>query len=143
MFRNQLGDLDTLANRTWPSKPELHTAIAQARAATQSFADWLTLQAASKTGPSGLGRKAYSWSQRHVHLVPMTWDEEVVLLQRELARAHASLQLEEHRNRHLPPLLVINSPEDYERRAAQSVTKYMAFCATAKSCTCKTIWRQP
>ncbi len=127
VFRNQLGDLDALSNRTGPSAPKLQTAIAQARAATQSFADWLTQQGASKTGPSGLGREAYSWSQRHVHLVPMSWEEEVALLQRELARAHASLRLEEHRNRHLPPLLVINSPEDYERRAAQSVAKYMAF----------------
>ena len=127
VFRNQLGDLDALAATTAPATPELQVSIGQARAATLAFADWLTLQGAGKTGPSGLGREAYSWSQRHVHLVPMTWDEEVALLERELARAQASLRLEEHRNRHLPPLVVINSPEDYERRAAQSVAKYMAF----------------
>ena len=127
VFRNQLGDLDALAARTAPAMTELQTAIGQARDATLVFADWLTLQGAGKTGPSGLGQEAYSWSQRHVHLVPMSWDEEVALLQRELARAQASLRLEEHRNRHLPPLVVINSPEDYERRAAQSVAKYMAF----------------
>ena len=127
VFHNQLGDLDALEAKTAPATPELDAAIEQARAATLAFAHWLTLQGAGKTGPSGLGREAYSWSQRHVHLVPMTWDEEVALLERELARAQASLKLEEHRNRHLPPLVVINSPEDYERRAAQSVAKYMAF----------------
>lgn len=127
VFQNQLGDLDALAVRTADSTPELQGAIAQAQAATRSFADWLALTGASKTGPSGLGREAYSWSQRHVHLVPMSWHDEVALLKRELARAQASLRLEEHRNRHLPPLTVINSPEDYERRAAQSVAKYMAF----------------
>jgi hypothetical protein len=127
VFRNQLGDLDALAARTSPGAHEMQAAIGQARAATLAFADWLTLQGAGKTGPSGLGREAYSWSQRHVHLVPLTWNEEVALLQRELARAQASLRLEEHRNRHLPPLVVINSPEDYERRAAQSVEKYMSF----------------
>ena len=39
-----------------------------------------------------------------MHLVPLTWDEEVTLLKRELARAHASLKLEEERNRGLPEL---------------------------------------
>jgi len=33
--------------------------------------------------------------------VPLTWDEEVVLLRRELERAQAALKLEEHNNRKL------------------------------------------
>ena len=49
------------------------------------------------------------------------------LLKRELARAHASLRLEEQRNRGLPPLPVIASPEEYQRRANEAVTKYMKF----------------
>ena len=127
VFRNQAGDLDALAAQSGTSTPGLQDAIEQAKAATLAFADWLAVQGAGKSGPSGLGREAYSWSQRHVHLVPMSWEAEVALLQRELARAHASLRLEEHRNRHLPPLAVIDSPEDYERRAKDSVAKYMAF----------------
>ena len=57
----------------------------------------------------------------------MTWEEEVVLLKRELARAHSSLRLEEQRNRGLPPLTAAATPEEYTARANAAVTKYMAF----------------
>jgi hypothetical protein len=40
----------------------------------------------------------------------MSWEEAVNLLERELARAHASLRLEEHRNRGLSQLSVAASP---------------------------------
>ncbi len=51
-----------------------------------------------------------------MHLVPMTWEDEVALLQRELARAHASLRLEEQRNRGLPQLGPIANAAEYQRR---------------------------
>ena len=35
---------------------------------------------------------------------PNNWNEEVVLLRRELERAQSTLRLEEHHNRNLPPL---------------------------------------
>ena len=63
-----------------------------------AFVAWLEAQAPSKTGPSGIGKENYTWSLQNVHLVPMTWEDEVGLLKRELARAHASLKLEEERN---------------------------------------------
>jgi hypothetical protein len=59
----------------------------------------------------------------------MTWDDEVVLLKRELSRAHASLRMEEQRNRGLPPMTAIATPEEFERRGQQAVTKFMAFLA--------------
>jgi hypothetical protein len=88
---------------------------------------WLEEQAPARKGPSGIGRENYSWSLRNVHLVPMTWEEEVDLLKRELARSHASLKLEEERNRGLPQLAVIESPVEYERRANDAVTRFLAF----------------
>ena len=57
----------------------------------------------------------------------MTWDDEVMLLKRELARAHASLKLEEQRNRALPQLTAASSPEEWDRRANAAVTKYLAW----------------
>ena len=47
--------------------------------------------------------------------MPLTWEDEVMLLKRELARAHTSLKLEEQRNRGLPPLPAISSAEEYQR----------------------------
>jgi len=126
-MREQMGDLAALADRVAGAPPALTSAIEAARRATADFVAWLDQQAPSKTGPSGIGKADYSWSLRNVHLVPMTWDDEVVLLKRELARAHASLRLEEQRNTGLPPLVAASTPEEYERRAGDAVTKYIAF----------------
>lgn len=119
----QVADLDALEKRA----PNLKDAIHAARAATTEFVTWLERQAPAKTGTSGIGKEHYTWSLRNVQLVPMTWDDEVALLKRELARAHASLKLEEQRNRGLPPLTAATNAEEYRRRARAAVAKYMAF----------------
>jgi hypothetical protein len=106
---------------------ELEKAVGAAQQATSSFTTWLEEQAPSKTGPSGIGKKNYTWYLRNVHYVPLSWEEEVTLLRRELDRAWASLRLEEHRNRNLPPLVSIESEEEYDRRANESVTNYIRF----------------
>ena len=57
----------------------------------------------------------------------MTWDQEVDLLKRELARAHASLKLEEARNAGLPELAAIQSPEEFQKRGNEAITRYIDF----------------
>jgi len=109
------------------SNAELTAALTTAQEATSSFAAWLEEKAPSKTGPSGIGKENYTWYLRNVHYVPLSWEEEVTLLKRELDRAWASLRLEEHRNRNVPPLVSIESEEEYDRRANESVTKYIKF----------------
>ena len=126
-LRKQVTDLEALEQKTANAGPELERAIRDAHQATVDFVAWLDQQAPSKTGPSGIGREAYTWSLRNVHLVPMTWEDEVTLLKRELARAHASLRLEEQRNRGLPELKPVTSPEEYQQRSNAAITKYMAF----------------
>jgi hypothetical protein len=126
-MRGQLDSLDALAKKTSGSGKALQDAIRAARAATGRFVAWLDGQAPSKTGPSGIGKDHYTWSLQNVHLVPMTWEEEVDLLKRELARSHAALKLEEARNQGLPALPVIETPEEYERRANDAVTRFIEF----------------
>ena len=123
----QVRDLEALETRVTGASADLIGAIRGARAATSEFVAWLDTQAPSRTGPSGIGKEAYTWNLQNVHLVPMTWDDEVALLKRELARAHAALKLEEHRNRHLPPLTAASDADDYRRRAEASAAKYMAW----------------
>ena len=125
--RGQVEALDALAKQTVASGKDLRRAVRAAREAGAQFVAWLEEQAPSKTGPSGIGKEAYTWSLRNVHLVPMSWEEEVDLLKRELARSHAALNLEEERNRDLPQLPVISNPEEYERRANHAVTRFIAF----------------
>ena len=126
-LRQQVNILEDLAGRTENASEELESALSDAHAATLFFVGWLERELPSKTEPSGIGRENYTWYLQNVHLVPMTWEDEVRLLKRELDRAHASLRLEEHRNRNLPPLEAIADEEEYERRSNESVSKYLAF----------------
>lgn len=126
-MRQQAQDLAGLGRKVANGGAALRRAVRAAQQATQEFVAWLEQEAPSKTGPSGIGKEHYTWSLRHVHLVPMSWEDEVMLLKRELARAHASLRLEEQRNRALPPLPPIASEADYERRGNEAITRYVKF----------------
>ena len=107
--------------------PQLKGAIDKAVSSTSALTRWLEQQAKLKTGPSGISKELYSWYLNNVHLVPLSWQDEVRLLQRELDRAWSSLKLEEHRNRHLPPMISAESPEEYNKLAEQSVQSFMRF----------------
>jgi hypothetical protein len=126
-MQQQARSLAELAEKTSQSGPGLRDAITAASRATGEFVAWLQAQAPSKSGPSGVGREAYDWSLRNVHLVPLTWDQEVMLLKSELARAQTMLRLEEQRNRGLPELVPSNDAAGHARRANAAVSKYMAF----------------
>lgn len=107
---------------------ELAKTIQTCIASTDHFVTWLEKEAKTKTGPSGIGKENYTWYQQNVHLVPLSWDDEVMLLKRELARAWSALKLEEHANRKLPELVAIDSPEAYDalaKRAAQSLLNFL------------------
>lgn len=106
---------------------ELVKFIHDAIASTEDLAAWLKEQAPSKTGPSGIGKDNYTWYMQNVHLVPLTWEDEVMILKRELARAWASLKLEEHRNRELPELIPADSPAAYDAMAERSAQSLMKF----------------
>jgi hypothetical protein len=126
-MKQQVADLDALAKSTTAAGPDLKRAIQAATTATTEFVTWLGQQAPSKTGPSGIGKADYTWNLKNVHLVPMTWDDEVTLLKRELARAHSSLKLEEEHNRGLPALTAVANDAEYQQRSNAAITKYMAF----------------
>ncbi|MEP2511264.1 MAG: hypothetical protein ABJH72_17980 [Reichenbachiella sp.] len=106
---------------------ELTSTIQVAIKSTDELVTWLNSEANSKTGPSGIGKENYTWYLQNVHLVPLTWEDEVMLLKRELARAWSSLKLEEHRNRSLPQLTDADSPESFDRLADAGAKSLMRF----------------
>ena len=126
-FERQSSDLAAFGERAAGAGAELAAAVEAARSASDSFRAWLEEQAPNKTGPSGIGADEYTWWMRHVNLVSYSWEEQVTLMRRELARSHASLRLAENRNRDLPPLERIASPEEYDRRLDESVDRYLEF----------------
>ncbi len=126
-IREQSGDLQQFATRLGDQAGPLRAHVKEARRATDDFAAWLEAQAPGKRGPSGVGVEHYDWYLKHVHLVPYTWREELVLMERELGRAHMFLALEEQRNRALPTQAPIDAPDEHASRFSAAVSEYMAF----------------
>jgi uncharacterized protein DUF885 len=124
------------------ASPALLADVRRAKAATDSFSTWLASRIPSKTGPSGIGVTNYDWYLKNIQLVPYTWQEEVRLMERELARARSSLALAEQRNRNLPPLAAVASAEEHTRRFAAAVDEYMAFLRDRNILTVKP-WMGP
>ncbi len=115
------------ANEAVTNDAELVAVIDDAIASTNDLVSWLQAESESKTGPSGIGKDNYTWYLQNVHLVPLTWEDEVMILKRELARAWASLKLEEYRNRNLPELVAADSPEAYDKMADASAKSLINF----------------
>jgi len=126
-IRSQSRALEALAEREQDSHPDLAKAALGARNASEDFADWIAERSDTKKGISGVGKENYTWNLRNVHLLPYTWEDQVLLMQRELDRAHSALRLEEHRNRDLPRLTKIQIAEEYDRKFNAAVDEYVAF----------------
>ncbi|WP_373400482.1 hypothetical protein V8V91_13175 [Algoriphagus halophilus] len=124
----QVIDLDNILKLEGVSdQPELVIAINEAKIATQDLVTWLEKEALTKTGESGIGKENYTWYLQNVHLVPLTWEDEVMILKRELARAWSSLKLEEYRNAGLPEMKDASSPEEFDLMAEASVQSILKF----------------
>ncbi|GLR48144.1 hypothetical protein GCM10007925_18570 [Sphingomonas astaxanthinifaciens DSM 22298] len=95
----------------------LKAAVRNARLASESFAAWVKAEAPRRVGPSGVGKDNYNWYLKNVLLSPYDYDQQVVILQRELDRSLASLRIEEARNRAAPPIPELSDPAAYRRMA--------------------------
>lgn len=128
-IKTQSEDLATILQKQGANEhSDLVAAVNAAIQSTDELASWLEKEAASKTGSSGIGKENYTWYLQNVHLVPMTWEDEVLLLKRELVRAWTGLKLEEHRNRKLPLLTPAETPEAFAaltERAAKSLMNFL------------------
>ena len=116
--------------------------INEAIESTENFLDWLKTESLKKDGPSGIGKENYTWYQQNVHLVPLTWDDEVMILKRELARAWVSLKLEEHKNRNLPNLVPASNPEEYDFIANQASKEFLNFLDKEEIIDVKDFYRE-
>ena len=127
-IKTQTHDLESILEQPGVSdQPDLVVVIKEAIQSTNNLVTWLEKESASKTGPSGIGKENYTWYQKNVHLVPLTWADEVLLLKRELARAWTALKLEEHRNRNLPELKATDTPEAFAALTERSAKSLLYF----------------
>ncbi|WP_461414302.1 DUF885 family protein [Gemmatimonas sp.] len=129
-FEEQHDALTTLGTRVralHAKDAALIAAITNASTATERFAAWLRAESPKRTGPSGIGKAQYTWYLRNVLLMPLTWDDEVTITRRELARAHTSLRLEEARNAALPPMPVASSAAEFAALQDTMLPRYLGF----------------
>lgn len=126
-IREQNEDLKAFAAAQEATYPDIALAAQEAIAAGDAFADWVGEQAKTKTGVSGIGKEDYNWCLKNVHLLPYTWDDEVVLLERELARAHQAMRLAEYNHRSLPPLPRAPTAEAYAKSQNVATDEFMKF----------------
>jgi hypothetical protein len=140
--RDQSATLADLETRVAGDEPTLLANVRRAKAATDSFSTWLAAKIPSKTGSSGIGVAHYDWYLKNVQLMPYTWQDEVRLMERELARARSSLALAEQHNRDLPALTPVASAEEHTRRFSAAVDEYMAFLTQRNILTVKP-WMGP
>lgn len=126
-FYQQKSILEKLGAKLSKTNTELQTALNNATKETVVFIAWLENNAQYKNGPSGVGKDNYTWYQRNVHLVPISWEEEVALLQRELGRAWSSLVLEEKKNAGLPLMVAARTPKEFNAMAEKGVQRLMRF----------------
>lgn len=131
-LEQQVVDLQELQTKTQDAASSFKLILNSAMEASSDFVVWLHEQAPRKNGPSGMGKENYTWYQQNVHLVPMTWQQEVDLLQRELDRAWTNLKLEEQRNKDLPAMVAAASPEEFNAKANAAAAKLMRFLLDKK-----------
>ncbi|MGE0772727.1 MAG: DUF885 family protein [Cyclobacteriaceae bacterium] len=136
-IRSQSQELRAFAEAQSPAYPKLAGAAEEAAKASDAFAGWLEEQAPNKNGISGVGKENYSWNLKNVHLMPYTWEEQVLLMERELARSHSGLRMAEHKNRDLPKLSKIQTEEEFNQRINAGVDEFMEFLEVDEIMTVK------
>ncbi len=125
--RGQGAELAGLAQSLAKGNPDLVPDAERARQAVEAFAAWLERQLPAKNGLSGVGVDNYDWYLRNVHLVPFTWQDELVIMERELARSTAYLRLAENENRARPPLEPPASAAEWQARAERAIDDFLRF----------------
>jgi Bacterial protein of unknown function (DUF885) len=107
----------------------------KALAAMDDFRAWIEQNLNKMTAPAGVGIDNYNWYLKNVQLVPYTWEEAMVLLQREYEQAMAVLHLEKNRNRKIPILKPASSAGEYIQRFNNSQEFLLNFLKKEKILT--------
>ena len=94
--------------------PEMMESATRALESIIDFRQWLEEKQPSLSGSSGIGVDNFNWLLKNVYLSPYTWEQCVMLSERELERSLATLKFEEFKNRNLPPLPLIDNKTQYD-----------------------------
>ena len=123
----EAGRYQRLANRLAKYHPELVPYVEKAGDAVKNYGRWLEENKSRMTAPAGIGIDNYNWWLQKVHLFPYTWKECLCISTHEYNRIITFLKLEENRNRHLPPLKVADTAEEWYRRLDIALNYVLKF----------------
>jgi uncharacterized protein (DUF885 family) len=123
-----IGWYQDLIQRLPSQHPALVDDAKKALAAVQGYRDWLKERAPSMKDKASVGLEEYGWFVRNVRMLPYTPEQIRLIGEHELARGRAFLAIERHRNRGLPPMTIVKSAEEHEKRTREAeslIRKYI------------------
>lgn len=130
-----IGWYQDLIQRLPAQHPSLLDDAKKALAAVQGYRDWLKQQAPLMTEKAGVGLEEYGWFVRNVRMVPYTPDQIRAIGEHELARGRAFLAIERQKNRGLPPMTVVKTAEEHEKRTREAEALIRKFIVDKKLMT--------
>jgi hypothetical protein len=134
-IRDQVGELAQIHEAVDAANdPELAAALGAASDASSSLVSWLEQQAPAKTGPSGVGKKLRQY-QQNVHYVPRLGRRGDAPQAR--TRSLGVVGTRRTPQPHIPPLVAVTSPQEYDERADQAASRFMAFLEKQEILTVK------
>ncbi len=125
--RRQMGLLQGFINDLPDHHPGLIPAAREAYNALDAYREWLIAARPAMRNGAGVGVDNYNWYLEHVALMPYTWDELLLLSEREYERAIATMKLKEHKNRHIPVLHPTENRDDYVERHNNAMAHLYRF----------------
>jgi uncharacterized protein (DUF885 family) len=123
----EINVFERLAAAAAASDPDLAASAGAAAAAATQFRGWLESIESELPPSGGVGKAEYDWYLNKVMLFPYTWDELLILAEREYQRSMVFLKLEEHRHRDQPMIEPATTMEEFERRRLEADRELLAF----------------
>jgi uncharacterized protein (DUF885 family) len=100
--------------------------------AIREYQAWLEAEKPGMRNGAGVGIANYNWYLEHVALMPYTWEELLLLSEREYERAVATMKQKEHRNRHIPMLYPVETREAYTERYNNAMEHLYRFLSSSE-----------
>ncbi len=118
---------EALAAQAAERQPELVADVEKALAEIDGYIDWIEANKNKMTARAGVGKENYDWLMKNVYLFPYTWEDIRTIVELEDNRVITFLKLEQNRNRNVPPLVPVQSQEEYRASIVEAVDHVMSF----------------
>ena len=122
-----IGWFRDLEERLAEHHPDLSADAAAARASLEGYRDWLRGAPGDADALPGVGREQFDWYLKNARLMPFNAEQILAFATQEFHRLQAMLVWERHRNRDLPELEPVRSPEEYARRKKEAQRHIVTF----------------